>query len=136
MDLDLITPTAAAIAVSSADFLSVAFPKHARMVDPDAGVWISSTDWVSADVVADHDYLVVVPDAEHHAPVAVDVVEHDRPDELPQDRPVDLPDYLPTREQMLAAVFTHPMLEIAVAIWATGSAEPGMLLNELAVTTS
>jgi len=135
MDLDLITPATATLEISPADFLFVAFPSHGRMVDPDAGVWINNNAWVSADVVAGHD-LVVVPEDDHQAPVMVDVVEHLHTDELPHARPVDLPDYLPTREQMLTAVFTHPVLEIAGAIWSTASAEPGVLLNKLAVTAS
>nr|BFF17106.1 hypothetical protein GCM10025730_06270 [Promicromonospora thailandica] len=129
--LDQITPAPSALAATPADFLSVAFPEHGRTIDPDRdGVWIKHS-WFPAALVP------ATPPAPAPAPSArvdvnltlldpLDVVEqHLDMDDVPDVHPQDLPPCLPTRREQLDDVMHHPATEIAAAIWATGSAEPG-----------
>jgi len=140
MNLNLITPATAALDASPADVLAVAFPAHGRMVDPDAGVWIKQAwypDAVHAALASPPG--VIVFEDEHFdltaALAASDVFglvgQHLDMGDVPDVHPEDLPPCLPTRREQLDDVMHRPAAEITAAIWATGSAEPGVLLGAM-----
>jgi len=138
MSLDQITPATQAVDASPSDVLAVAFPKHGRMVDPAAGVWIY-TEWYSDATVEYWNTLTLDLDDQLTAvetTLAVDVIEHLHVNEDAPVHPEDLPACLPTRQQMLDDVMHHPAEEIAAALAATRSTEPGKLLAAMAETAS
>jgi hypothetical protein len=134
--LDQITPTPTALAATPADALAVAFPTHGRMIDPDRdGVWINTTWWPAALVPAPAPGPAVAVVLDDLAPPVclVDLVEqHLEVGDVPDVHPQDLPPCLPSRREQLDDVMHRPAAEIAAAIWATGSAEPGVLLGAMA----
>jgi len=140
LPLGQITPAMQAIDPTPSDFLAAAFPRHGRMADPDTGTWMLEDYWMPAEglpVSSPCD----APDCPAHArekatAAASDAVEHLQMVQEHGNHPEDLPDYLPTRDQMLADVMQRPAKTIAKAIWATASAEPGVLLRAMAVTAS
>ena len=136
VDLAEITPATQTLDASPSDVLSAAFPRHGLMIDPDEGTWFDNT-WFSAGGGPDRTPCDA-PDCPEHAgreALVVDVVAHLHVNELPAVHPEDLPACLPTRRQMLDDVFKHPLKDVSAAIWATGSAEPGVLLGAMGVTT-
>jgi hypothetical protein len=137
VSLDQITPATASLDASPADFLMVAFPRHGRMVDPGAGVWINDT-WVPDDVIEALSALSIDPDTAEAEQVdemlvVAEIVEHHHVADTSGVHPEDLPACLPSREQMLDDVMAYPVAEVVAAIDATRSAEPGVLLNAMAV---
>ena len=139
-DLDQITPATQSVDASPSDVLAAAFPKHGRMADPDTGTWMIEDYWMPAEGFTasspceEPDCPEHVREAAAVAAVLADAAQHLHMEIIPAAHPEDLPSCLPTREQMLRDVMQRPAAEIVAALAVTGSAEPGVLLNAMAVT--